>query len=213
MGEALEVGFGDGSLLRFLSAWCPEAFWTAVEADHRHLERARRWAGSTSGVCILKEADWAAQAGKTYHLILSVDVLEHVSDDAGLVRTLAGRLRPGGRLLLHVPRNRHEQRRIFPRFSRHTDPGHVREEYRSGELVHLVEQAGLEVVCLRHTFGFWGELAFELNAFFWLNPRRDPLHRRLTVFPLLLMALPDLLSRGRKGNSLLLLARKPGGNP
>ena len=37
-------------------------------------------------------------------LVTAFDVLEHIEDDAGAVHDLYNALRPGGTLLVHVPR-------------------------------------------------------------------------------------------------------------
>ena len=69
--------------------------------------------------------------------MVSVDNLEHVEDDVEAMRTLLHALRPGGRLVVHVPG--YERRWIlFGRRVNFDVPGHVRPGYKAEE---LVEQA------------------------------------------------------------------------
>jgi SAM-dependent methyltransferase len=42
-------------------------------------------------------------ANRTFDTVIAVNVVEHVRDDAALVKALATLLRPGGRLALYVP--------------------------------------------------------------------------------------------------------------
>ena len=79
-----------------------------------------------------------------FDLVVSVDNLEHVEDDIGAMRTLLHALRPGGRLVVHVPG--YERRWIlFGRRVNFDVPGHVRPGYRAEELVAKLQDAGFEV--------------------------------------------------------------------
>jgi SAM-dependent methyltransferase len=78
--------------------------------------------------------------------IICLETIEHLLDDEGLVRTLVGMLRPGGRLLLSTPFDGHR-----PLFSEDPSPSpvedglHVRFGYSTARLRELAEGAGLEV--------------------------------------------------------------------
>ena len=86
--------------------------------------------------------------------IICLETIEHVLDDDGLVATLAGMLRPGGRLMLSAPFEEHR-----PLFSEDPSPGqvedgsHVRFGYSTARLRALAEGAGLEVTAERGVSG------------------------------------------------------------
>src|SRR5258708_26762975 len=61
----------------------------------------------------------------TFDQIICTEVIEHLLDDAGLVRNLADMLKPGGRLLLTTPFKDHRGL-IKEKLSESDDGGHVR---------------------------------------------------------------------------------------
>jgi SAM-dependent methyltransferase len=143
-----------------------------------------------------------------YDLIISIDVLEHVQDDEGMLARMSAVLRPGGMVVIHVPLRHQDQKRIFKAFRQHTVSDHVRDEYLPEEIRQKVEQAGLTIEKLEFGFGFLGELSFELNNLFW--------EKRFIRNVLALLFLPISLVTGyidtrralKQGNSIVLVARK-----
>jgi SAM-dependent methyltransferase len=80
-----------------------------------------------------------------FDCVTSLDVIYHrwVKDDAAAVREMARVLRPGGLMLLRVPALR-------ALWGAHDEAVHSRHRYRRGEVKHLLEGAGLQV--LRATY-------------------------------------------------------------
>jgi SAM-dependent methyltransferase len=82
----------------------------------------------------------------TFDQIICFETIEHVIDDEGLVRSLAGMLAPGGRLLLTTPFDGHR-----PLYSEDPSPSpqedglHVRYGYSQARLREVARGAGLEV--------------------------------------------------------------------
>ena len=76
--------------------------------------------------------------------IICCEVIEHVMDDARLVRELAALLKPGGRLFLTTPSHDHPPLR-GERVSETEDGGHVRWGYSHARLRELLAAAGLAV--------------------------------------------------------------------
>jgi SAM-dependent methyltransferase len=95
----------------------------------------------------LREIDRHVAELGSFDQIICFETIEHLSDDAGLVRTLAGMLEPGGRLLLTTPFDAHH-----PLYSEERTPSpvedgsHVRYGYSQARLRELAEAAGLQVV-------------------------------------------------------------------
>ncbi len=139
--EVLDVGSGDGWLARQLaddlgrrvSITCYDRFYTRALLDH--LEDL-----PASGVTYTDTSPTEA-----VDVVLALDVIEHVEDDAAFVRELAAHLRPGGRLLVTVPAHQ-------ALFGPHDVAlGHFRRYSRAG-LVALLAEAGLEVHASGHLF-------------------------------------------------------------
>jgi SAM-dependent methyltransferase len=78
--------------------------------------------------------------------IICFETIEHVLDDQGLVRSLAGMLAPGGRLLLTTPFDQHHPLFSEERRPSETEDGsHVRYGYSQQRLRDVVQAAGLLV--------------------------------------------------------------------
>jgi SAM-dependent methyltransferase len=78
--------------------------------------------------------------------IICLETIEHVTDDAGLVKSLAAMLAPGGQILLSTPYDGHhplytEEREPSPL----EDGSHVRYGYSQGRLRQIAEAANLDV--------------------------------------------------------------------
>lgn len=100
----------------------------------------------------LREIDSMRDELGRFDQILCFEVVEHIMDDQKLIDTLSGLLRPGGRLLLTTPSDRH---RPFSgeRVSDTEDGGHVRFGYSLDDLQRLFDDAGLETLRLEYLVG------------------------------------------------------------
>jgi SAM-dependent methyltransferase len=124
----------------------------AASFSEREQQDARRRAqelgigGIDFRILDLRELEAHRAALGTFEQIICFETIEHVSDDAGLVRSLAEMLAPGGRLLLTAPFDAHrplytEERSPSPI----EDGSHVRYGYSQRRLRELARAAGLEV--------------------------------------------------------------------
>jgi SAM-dependent methyltransferase len=138
------------------------------------------------------QASVIAQSGLTVHLGLneihdeSVDyvyllnVLEHVEDHVGVLRAIAGKLKPGGRILIYVPAFEW----LFSSMDRKV--GHFR-RYTRTSLANAAEDAGFTVVRTIYcdSLGFLAALAYKYvgDRDGNLNPKSLIFYDRI-VFPL-----------------------------
>jgi SAM-dependent methyltransferase len=170
----------------------------AVEPDAALGARLRQ-----AGLAV--ERDVAALAEASLDFIYTFNVLEHIADDRAAVRALAGKLRPGGRLLAYVP----AYPALFTAMDRKV--GHIR-RYRRGGLAALVSGAGLAVDRVRYvdSIGFAATLLYRL-----LGPADGSIDRRAVrlydrlIFPV--SRAFDLVLSRCVGKNLVLLATKPAG--
>lgn len=129
----LDVGCGEGSLLKTLMDVHPEASGTGVEVSDEALALAQRVTPDAQ----FKACDVAADAlQETFDLVVSADVVEHIPDDAAAIRNMAAMTAPGGRLVISTLQGR---MRAFEK-----QVGHVR-NYAPGELEDKVRAAGLKI--------------------------------------------------------------------
>lgn len=150
----LEVGMGQGAVGARLATY---GAYTGVEPDERSRSVARSRLPATARV-LAGVADLAAD--ERFDLVCSFEVLEHIADDAGALRTWVEHLVPGGALIISVPAH---QRR-FAAADRLV--GHLR-RYSRDQLRSLVEQAGAEPRSIEATgfpFGYLLETGRNLIA-------------------------------------------------
>jgi len=137
--------------------------------------------------------------------VFSLNVLEHIEDDAAALGDLFRVLRPGGRLFVYVP----AFNSLFTSMDAHV--GHHR-RYRLRGLVHMIKHAGFVVEKSAYTdaLGFFATLLFKIFD----KPEPAPLNPGLVrfydrlIFPLsrcLSVPLAKIL-----GKNLFVVARKPG---
>jgi SAM-dependent methyltransferase len=138
----LDAGCGTGGNLQFLSQFGDV---TGVELDDGAAALARE-RGSWP---VLKGSlpDGMPFVGQQFDLIVLLDVLEHIDDDAGSMCALADLLAPGGYLVLTVP--------AFPfLWSPHDEEHHHKRRYRAAGLRAVIANAGLRLSYLSH-FNTW----------------------------------------------------------
>ena len=97
-GSLLDIGCGEGT---FLATAEPRyAAVAGIELDPNAVERAQRRLGDRVRALAIDELEGTANA---YEVVTMFEVLEHVSDPLGALRTAAAVLRPGGTLVVSVP--------------------------------------------------------------------------------------------------------------
>jgi SAM-dependent methyltransferase len=99
VSSVLEIGCGEGALAARLAR---RFSYVGVEPDAAACARARERVGGTGGEIVLGDVS-ALPAGSSFDLVCAFEVLEHLADDAGALRSWRERLEPGGRLMLTVP--------------------------------------------------------------------------------------------------------------
>ena len=193
-GAILDFGAGNGEFARPMKALGYDV--SAVEPD-----RALRQGLAESDISAAASASDLADG--SFAFIYTLNVLEHIDDDAQAVRELQAKLMRGGTLLVYVP--------AFPVLYTSMDRkvGHVR-RYTRSTLVRAISQAGLKT----ESVGYVDSLGFIATLFFkyfggdsgGINRGMLRLYDR-AVFPVSRAC--DALTGSWYGKNLLLIARKP----
>jgi SAM-dependent methyltransferase len=142
--RVLDVGAGLGTVTEMLAQG--RELVVALEPDPEFVQLLRERFAAVDNVRVV-DADVTALGGDSlpgdFDSAVCLNVLEHLPDDVGVLRTLRQQVRPGGRLLLLVPAHPF----LFGSLDRAL--GHER-RYSERSLRALLEQAGLAVETLRH---------------------------------------------------------------
>jgi SAM-dependent methyltransferase len=142
-GVALEIGCGDGSMLRMLR----DRGWrvVGVERQAAALDVARR-----AGMPVFV-GDLRAVRPGALDLVVLFQTLEHLADPAGVVRGCAEILRPAGRIVVAVPNFESWQSRVLRCAWFHLDPPRHLTHFSERSLRRLLEATGFRVERVRYT--------------------------------------------------------------
>ena len=151
----LDAGCGRGVMTRMLALRYSSAVIDAIDenqsAQSTNIELARHMGLQNCRFLVADVTQY--EAADRYDLIVSVDNLEHVSDDQAVLARFFLSMQNDGLLVVHVP---HFYRR-WPLFhwSMNFDvPGHVRPGYHLPELLERVRRAGFVVSRFGFSYGF-----------------------------------------------------------
>jgi SAM-dependent methyltransferase len=133
--------------------------------------------------------------------VVAINVLEHIDDDAGALRSLATAVEVGGRIVLWVP----GYQQLYGEFDRKV--GHVR-RYSPTSLAETVQRAGLDIELVKPV-NLLGGIAW------WLTVRRggvsSPNPKMVAAFDRCVVPLTKAIERRLRvpfGQSVLCVARK-----
>ena len=173
----LDVGSYDGSIASHVKRRVAGLDVTVVDLDESGLAAARRMGLKT---CNASALDMPFESG-SIDAALCLDLIEHVDDDAGLIREISRVLKCDGKLILTTPC---ENGVIFPFMSKQENEdlnrrwGHVRVGYSLEGLETMLADAGLKIEKRGGYFNVLTRFAFWLRYLSgWRVPGRGAAYR------------------------------------
>jgi len=161
--QILDAGMGFGQYSDRLARLFPAARLVGLEIDKAHLYGGEAYFRAVHPDFRFTVGDVQILPFKSssFDLIVTVDVMEHIPDDRATFAEYARVLRPGGRLLMHTPRD------TTPVGSSHDHDHwevgeHVRDGYRDADAKEKMETAGLTIERIVRGYGKPGMVAWTL---------------------------------------------------
>jgi ubiquinone/menaquinone biosynthesis C-methylase UbiE len=196
----IEVGSGLGD---YALEWAPHfQRFTATEADpDRLLLLKERLEGHDS--IEVRELLLPTEERGTYTGAVSYNVLEHIEDHVGALRSMAQLVKPGGRIVLIVPAF------MFAMSPVDIATGHVR-RYTKKSMRAAMTEAGLTIEKLKYAnaLGLIGYYA--ATSVFKLTPKEGPMVKFYDRFVLPVTKFAESVVRPPFGQSVFVVARVPG---
>jgi SAM-dependent methyltransferase len=175
----LDAGCGRGDYSFYLARRYPHATVTAVDIDEARVDRNRRMATRLGLENVSFEtADLVTARFPTlFDLIISIDVLEHITQQEQALRNLAGHLTSNGRVFYHIPTERQKPvplSSLLRGFHEWAEAEHIAEDRTAEDFVVAMRNTGYDVLRTYRTFGYFtGELATSLFNLPYENTMRN----------------------------------------
>jgi 2-polyprenyl-3-methyl-5-hydroxy-6-metoxy-1,4-benzoquinol methylase len=216
--QILDAGSGFGQYDRFMLKSFPLADILALDVKDDYLDDCRHYFRKevAGGRIRFNSHDLTRDSlpESAFDLAVCVDVLEHIEDDIGVMKRIAGALRPGGCFIMHSPSHHSEEDAGEDEFF--VDE-HARAGYSKQELRHKLEKSGFVPASIRYTYGKWGHRAWVMlikipmlwfNRFGMITLLWLPAYYLVTLLPGLLMMSMDMKQENEWGTGILGIAVK-----
>ncbi len=200
--EVLDAGCGGGECAIKLAQRFP---WIKIMAIDL---KTQNFASNHPSNVFFRKGDLLKLEDKAvYDFIYCIDVLEHIPNNLKVIQNFYQALKNGGYLYIHIPYDV-GKRYIFPdkffeEFNKWSKHKHIGKQYTLSEMTFNLQKIGFKIINAEYTFGFLGELAWELD-------RVTDKHSLLKVFlmPLLKVLGQSSVKVKHKSGNVLVLAQK-----
>ena len=164
-GQIADAGSGFGQYVHYLSRKYPTANITGLDIKQEQVDDCNRFftsLGKQEKVSFQYADLTDFDRREAFDPILSVDVMEHIEDDRGVMKNLCRGLKPGGILLISTPSDQggsdvhHEHDESFI-------DEHVRDGYGVEEIDEKLRAAGFKEVHVRYSYGKPGKTSWKLS--------------------------------------------------
>jgi SAM-dependent methyltransferase len=198
--DPIEVGSGLGD---YALEWAPKfGHFTATEADPERLVALKERLEGISSVTV-RELLLPTEEVASYTGAVSYNVLEHIEDHVGALRSMARLVRPGSAIVLIVPAFQFAMSRAD------IATGHVR-RYTKASLGAALHDAGLSVEHMRYVNAL-GLLGYYLaTSVLRLMPKEGPMVKLYDRLVLPVTKAAERVVRPPFGQSVFAVARTPG---
>ncbi|GAA1228381.1 hypothetical protein GCM10009676_08430 [Prauserella halophila] len=198
--SVLEIGAGDGE---FVSGYHNAERYVVTDVDPDAVQQMKsRFADRTDVEVQQLDGDGNDRLGNPVETLLAINVLEHIEDDAGALRSLSQSVTPGGKVIMFVP----GYQQLYGEFDRMV--GHHR-RYTPRTLAQAARRAGLSPEVAKPV-NFLGAFAW------WAAVRKggtgSPNPKLVSLYDQYIVPVTKAIEKNVRvpfGQSILLVARTP----
>ncbi|MFF5295229.1 class I SAM-dependent methyltransferase [Paractinoplanes globisporus] len=196
----IEIGSGLGDYAIEWAEHLPR--FTATEADPDRLVQLKERLADHRNIDVREMLLPAADANGEYSAAVSYNVLEHIEDHVGALRSMSELVRPGGRIILIVPAF------MFAMSQVDVATGHIR-RYTKKSMRAAMSEAGLEIEKLHYAnalglIGYYGA-----TSIFKLAPKEGPMVKVYDSLVLPVTKAAERIVKPPFGQSVFVVARTP----
>jgi SAM-dependent methyltransferase len=195
----IEIGSGLGDYAVEWAQHLPR--FTATEADPDRLVQLKERMADHSNIDVRQMLLPSPEANGEYSAAVSYNVLEHIEDHVGALRSMSDLVRPGGRVILIVPAF------MFAMSQVDIATGHIR-RYTKKTMRAAMTGAGLQIEKLHYAnalglIGYYGA-----TSIFKLAPKEGPMVKIYDSLVLPVTKAAESVVRPPFGQSVFVVARK-----
>jgi 2-polyprenyl-3-methyl-5-hydroxy-6-metoxy-1,4-benzoquinol methylase len=214
----LDAGSGFGQYSYYLAKKFPSGKVTGIDIKEEQISDCNEFANEIdlSERLSFKVADLTLfRETEKFDIILSVDVMEHISEDVTVFVNLHESLRKGGTLLISTPSDQGGSDVHGEGEASFIDE-HVRDGYNSKEIENKLREAGFSKVKVKYSYGGPGKISWKLSMKYpvsMLNVSKIffiilPFYYLITFPFCLLLNLADVHMHHDRGTGLIVNAVK-----
>ncbi|KID30939.1 class I SAM-dependent methyltransferase [Prauserella rugosa] len=198
--SVLEIGAGDGE---FVSGYHDAERYVVTDVDPEAVQQMKARFADRKDVEVQQfDGDGSGRLDEPVETLLAINVLEHIEDDAGALRSLSRSVTPGGKIILFVP----AYMQLYGEFDRMV--GHFR-RYTPRTAAEAARRAGLSVEVSKPV-NFLGAFAW------WAAVRKggtgSPNPKLVSLYDRYVVPVTKAIEKNVRvpfGQSVLLVARTP----
>ncbi|MCP2253801.1 Methyltransferase domain-containing protein [Prauserella aidingensis] len=198
--SVLEIGAGDGE---FVSGYHDAERYVVTDVDPEAVQQMKTRFADRSDVEVQQfDGDGTGRLDEPVETLLAINVLEHIEDDAGALRSLSKSVTPGGKVIMFVP----GYQQLYGEFDRLV--GHYR-RYTPRTLATAAQRAGLTTEVSKPV-NFLGAFAW------WAAVRKggtgSPNPKLVALYDQYVVPVTKAIEKNVRvpfGQSILLVARTP----
>jgi len=214
----LDAGSGFGQYTYFLSTLSKESSITGIDIEEEQIQDCNKFIhkiGYAERIKFSKADIIQFVKPDEYNLIISVDVMEHITDDVQVFKNFYQSLKPGGILLISTPSDQGGSD-VHDDNEKSFIAEHVRDGYNIGDIQEKLKTAGFSNIITKYSYGIPGQISWKLSMkfpitllnfsklFFIILP-----FYYLISFPFcLLLNYFDLIIKHKRGTGLIVRATK-----